>query len=170
MPEPEVLDLEFLARKALKKEKKPNFKRMAYFAGVECGLHIAYVYSKIDVKDAQPGFWTLLEGNEFPRPGALLFVTRLAKYTSPKFNFVLSWVPEPGLRLGDPGYFYSQGIKDAVRVAIKQVPFAFKECDGDDWQKMTLDWIDQKIKWAKANLEAEKNRQKFAPRRVNNAK
>lgn len=152
-----VHDLEFLARISLKGLDEPGYKRVAYFAGMYFGLRVAQVYAQIEVADPDPCFWEMLEGRQLPRPNSIELVTCLARYTSPRFNFVLSWVREPGLRYGPTGNYYALGTKDAVQVAIKQVPAQFKFLRGSDWKKPTLNWIEDKIIWAGSRLDNEKH-------------
>ncbi|KKT72436.1 MAG: hypothetical protein UW68_C0037G0003 [Candidatus Collierbacteria bacterium GW2011_GWB1_44_6] len=151
-----VSDLEFVAKSSLFCVDEFSQNGVAYFSGMVAGLNIARAYSQLNVTDPDPRFWTLLQGSEYPVPALLDFVARLSRYTTPRFNFVLSWFPESGLRYGRPGLYYSMGISDATSVAIKQVPVLYRYLKEDHWEYYTLAWIDQKIRWAKFQIQVEK--------------
>lgn len=149
-----VDDIELLAEKSLFCMEL-HFIRMAYFAGVVSGLYIAREYARVEVTKPDPKLWSLLSGNEFPRPSLTQFVSKLCQYTGPKFQFFYGWILEPGLRYGDPGIYYAMGMSDAVSIAIRQVPRLFKHVKGDDWKMHTQAWIDSKLRWASFNLMVE---------------
>lgn len=152
----DVLDLSFLSMKSLVDADDRRLYRVAYYAGLICGLRIAHAYSKADVTNTNPRFWTLLSGISFPRPDILSFVSSLRKSTFPELDFDVRWVPEPGLRFGDPGVYYHSGIKDAILVGINQVPRSFKNLKDQNWQELTLLWIKRQIRLAEESLDLEK--------------
>lgn len=155
MTAPVVLDIEFLARTALNFDRKSKNNRVAYFAGLVCGLEIAKVFLTAQVTDVEPEFWTVLDGTAYPVQSTADFVGTLCTTTIPNLKFDVKQVPESGLRLGQPGQFYSQGIRDATKVAITQVPVFFKYAEGDDWLPYTLKWIGAKLSWARESLSKE---------------
>jgi hypothetical protein len=157
MPDPvDVLDLSFLSMKSLFCVDNRRLLRVAYYAGLVCGLQIARLYTKINVTNADPRFWTLLSGISFPRPDVLDFVFSLKNYTCPEFIFDVRWIPEPGLRYGEPGVYYYSGIKNAVLVGIHQVPRFFRDYEDRNWRDFTLLWIKRQIVLAEASLDLEK--------------
>lgn len=160
MSVPVVWDIEFLASTAVNDDRDPSYNRIAYFAGLVCGLYIARAFSVERVTDAKPEFWTLLAGTERPVPYATEFSKRLSASTTPNLRLGIAWVPEVGLRHGQPGNYYAQGIRDAIKVGIKQVPVYFRYLEEDDWhwRSPTLKWINNRIAWAKRCLEFEKKR------------
>ncbi len=159
MTAPQVEDIEFLARTALIFDRKSKNNRLAYWAGLVCGLEVATAFAVAKVEIAEPEFWTVLDGSVYPIPSTADFVNTLRTTTKPNLKFDVSQVPESGLRLGQPGkFFYSQGIRDAKKVAIMQVPMFFKYAEGDDWLPPTLKWINKTLVWAKEKLAIEKSK------------
>lgn len=158
MTAPQVQDIEFLARTALCFDRKSGNIRIAYVAGLICGLEISKAFAVAKVMDTELEFWNLLSGTLRPVYATSVFVSRLRSTTVPNLKFDVKLVPESGLRLGQPGEYYAQGIRDATKVGIRQVPVFFKYSEGDDWLPPTLKWINQKITWAKEWLAAEKSK------------
>jgi hypothetical protein len=156
-----VSDLEFAATCSLHLLDKPGHRRVAYFAGLLSGLRIARIYSEKEIQDPDPMFWMILEGDDVTHLTLGGFVQILTRYTNPRFVVSLSQMADSGLRLGKPGVYYSLGVADATKIAIRQVPLQYRLLQGDDWKKPTLEWIDQKIQWAETNLRLEKAKCNF---------
>lgn len=162
MSAPTVVDIEFLVYRAVNYDRRPSHRRVAYFAGLVCGFAIAKAFSEARVTHTDPKFWILLEGTSKPFPSTFDFVASLKSLTTPRLKFEMEWLMESGLRLGRPGIYYAQGIKDATTVGILQVPEYFKYLKGDDWQDLTIKWIKTKTDWAKRLLKFEKNRMRMS--------
>lgn len=158
MTVPVVLDLNFLADAALHFDPNPGHIRVAYFAGLNSGLKIAYEFSTKMVTSVRPEFWTLLAGREGKALEVKDFTHRLSKSTIPNLELKLGWMNESGLRYSNPGAYYTHGMMDATRVGINQVPVYYRAMDGGGWQKPTLDWISSKIIWSERFLVYEKLR------------
>lgn len=153
-----VSDLECLSDVSLFCIEPGNIRRVAYYAGLIGGLNIAHEYCRVGAANSNPKLWSLLSGTEYPRPPLPEFVKRVKEYVySTEFNFDYDWMPEHGLRHGEPGDYYAKGIADAVRVAIHQIPVHFEYICEDQWEKYTLNWINEKLALANVKLEMEKS-------------
>ncbi len=161
MPAPVVVsDLQLLARSSLFCVEKGGFNSLAYWAGMNTGLNLAWAYSHRNIVSPDPKIWTLLAGIDRPRPSTVEYVSLLDEYTRGRFDFNTIFFTEPGLRYGEPGEYYQAGISDAVRVGIKEVPLLFRYLDGDDWSLNVLNWITEKLLWSKYCLLTEKREKK----------
>lgn len=148
--------MSFLAKFSLAGLDEPSWKRVAYYAGLVTMLKIARKMMENKVTDIDPHLYPILKGEIFPVPATKFFVWSIAEYTLPHVSIDLGDLNEWGLRHGRiTGPLYFAGMSDALKVALFQVPNAFKYLTSE-WRQRTIEWIGDRIVYADIKLKTEK--------------